>query len=92
MEIVIRELPNPNLNKIVIALLHDIQELFPEYAPIIRRIYGDYIADGIDELSKKEFETYLNTEEMEEYTTTQDDKRKDELEKIAKDRRNEDYF
>jgi (p)ppGpp synthase/HD superfamily hydrolase len=92
MEIVIRELPNPNLNKIVIALLHDIVELFPEYAPIIRRIYGDYIADGIDALSKKKFETYMAAEEMDEYTTTQDDERKGELGKIGKDRRNEDYF
>lgn len=44
MEIVLRELPNPNINKIIIALLHDIQEDLPEYEDVIQRIYGDYIA------------------------------------------------
>jgi hypothetical protein len=29
MEIVLRELPNPNINKIIIALLHDAVEDIP---------------------------------------------------------------
>jgi hypothetical protein len=29
MEIVMRELPNPNINKIIIALLHDVIEDIP---------------------------------------------------------------
>jgi hypothetical protein len=35
----------PNLNKIIIALLHDVQEDLPEYADVVRKLYGDYIAD-----------------------------------------------
>jgi hypothetical protein len=29
MEIILRELPNPNINKIIIALLHDVVEDIP---------------------------------------------------------------
>jgi len=39
MEILLRELPNPNLNKIIIALLHDVQEDLPQYASVVRIIY-----------------------------------------------------
>lgn len=66
MEIIIRELPNtnktwkPDINKILIALLHDVQEDIPEYADVVRKIYGDYIADGVNELSKKDWKIYLN--------------------------------
>lgn len=66
MEIILRELPNPNLNKILIALLHDVQEDIPEYADVVRKIYGDYIADGVNELSKKDRKIYLNTCEKED--------------------------
>jgi (p)ppGpp synthase/HD superfamily hydrolase len=63
MEITMRELPNPNINKILIALLHDVQEDIPEYADVVRSVYGEYIADGVNELSKKDREIYLTPEE-----------------------------
>jgi (p)ppGpp synthase/HD superfamily hydrolase len=66
MEIILRDLDNPNLNKILIALLHDIQEDMPEYADSVRIIYGDYIADGVNALSKKPRENYLTSEELNE--------------------------
>jgi (p)ppGpp synthase/HD superfamily hydrolase len=65
MEIILREFEDPNLNKILIALLHDVQEDIPEYADTIRNFYGDYIADGVNELSKKDRKLYLDTEEKE---------------------------
>ena len=65
MEIVLRELPKPNLNKILIALLHDIQEDLPEYADVVRIIYKDYIADGVNALSKKDWKLYLTAAEKE---------------------------
>lgn len=65
MEIILRELPNPNLNKILIALLHDVQEDIPEYADMVRKIYGDYIADGVNELSKKDWKIYISDTEKE---------------------------
>ena len=65
MEIILRELPNPNLNKILIALLHDVQEDIPEYADVVRKVYGDYIADGVNELSKKDWKIYLDKTEKE---------------------------
>jgi (p)ppGpp synthase/HD superfamily hydrolase len=70
MEIILRELPNPggneekpNIKKLILALLHDVQESFPEYADVVRKIYGDYIADGVNELSKKDWRLYLTEEE-----------------------------
>lgn len=63
MDIVLKELPNPNLNKILIALLHDIQEDLPEYADVVRSIYKDYIADGVNALSKKDWKLYLTQSE-----------------------------
>lgn len=54
MEIILRELPNPNLNKIIIALLHDVVEDLPRYnIKLIETIYGKYIAEGVKELTKK---------------------------------------
>lgn len=64
MEIIMRELSNPNINRIIIALLHDVQEDIPEYADVVRKIYGDYIADGVNELSKKDWKLYLNEKEV----------------------------
>lgn len=92
MEIVLRELPNPNINKIIIALLHDIQEDLPEYEDVIQRIYGDYIAKWVDILSKKERQEYLTEEEHDQYTTTHDQKLKRHISERAKERRNDDYF
>jgi len=63
MEIVLRELPNPNLNKVLIALLHDVQEDIPEYADMVRKVYGDYIAKAVEKLSKKDWRLYLTEEE-----------------------------
>jgi uncharacterized phage protein (TIGR02220 family) len=68
MEIVLRELPNPNLDKIIIALLHDVVEDLPRYdIKLIETIYGKYIANGVKELTKKSRKLYLNKEEKEEY-------------------------
>lgn len=64
MDILIWELPGMNLERILIWLLHDIQEDMPEYADSVRVIYGDYIADGVDALSKKPREKYLTDEEL----------------------------
>ena len=66
MDIIIDELPNPNLDKILIALLHDIQEDLPEYADVVRLIYEDYIANGVNALSKKPWEEYLTKENFTE--------------------------
>jgi (p)ppGpp synthase/HD superfamily hydrolase len=63
MEIVLRELPNPNIKKIILALLHDIQETFPEYADVVRKFYGDYMAESVNELSKKDWRLYLSQSE-----------------------------
>ena len=92
MEILLRELPNPNLNKIIIALLHDVQEDLPEYADAVRVIYGNYIADWVDSLSKKNWTIYLNSEELILYERCIDAKCKKDIEEIAKERKNQDYF
>lgn len=62
MEVVLK-LDNPNMDRILIALLHDIQEDLPEYADVVRKVFGDYVAKGVDELSKKDWVEYLTEEE-----------------------------
>lgn len=66
MEIILREFPNPNIKKIILALLHDVQETFPEYADVVRKFYGNYIADGVNELSKKDWRIYLTEAERQQ--------------------------
>ncbi|MEF2175189.1 MAG: hypothetical protein V3575_01850 [Candidatus Absconditabacteria bacterium] len=63
--IVLNELPSPNLNKVVIALLHDIVEDIPGFdSKVLRLIFGDYIADGVIALTKKPLESYLKENEI----------------------------
>ncbi|MFA5747747.1 MAG: hypothetical protein WC872_01405 [Candidatus Absconditabacterales bacterium] len=92
MEILLRELPNPNLNKILIGLLHDVQEDIPEYADVIERIYGEYISTGVTILSKKDWKEYLTDDEFFEYNNAKELHVKSNLEKEGKNRRNKDYF
>lgn len=92
MEILLREIPNPNLNKIIIALLHDVQEDIPEYEDVVRRIYWEYIADWVNALSKKSWKLYLNKSEIKELEECTDDECRKKIEGEAKERRNEDYF
>lgn len=63
--IVLNELPSPNLNKVVIALLHDIVEDIPWFdSKVLRLIFWDYIADWVISLSKKPLESYLQEDEI----------------------------
>ncbi|MBU0626944.1 hypothetical protein KKG31_00060 [Patescibacteria group bacterium] len=71
MEIVLRELPGANINRVVIALLHDVVEDIPGYSfETLFTIYGDYIANGVDSLSKKDWHDYLSEEEEIEYSNS----------------------
>lgn len=92
MEILLRELKKPNLDKIIIALLHDVKEDLPQYAQIIKTIYWDYIADGVDALSKKDWKLYLDKNELEKLENCKDPECVKQLEQIWKERRNQDYF
>jgi (p)ppGpp synthase/HD superfamily hydrolase len=53
----------PDMDSLIIALLHDVQEDLPEYADVIRKIYGNEIADGVAILSKKDWTTYMDDED-----------------------------
>ena len=71
MEIILRELPNPagkgekpSIKKVILALLHDIEETFPEYADVIRKLYGEEMANRVNELSKKDWRFYLTEAEI----------------------------
>lgn len=67
MEIVIRELPKPNINKIIIALLHDIKEDIKDInIESIKQIFPDIWEDvvrWIRELSKLDWRTFLTNED-----------------------------
>lgn len=73
MEIVLRELPNPSIEKVLIALLHDVIEDVPEYVDVIRKFYGDKIADGVNALSKKDWKLYMTPEEKKETQSSIDE-------------------
>gem|GEM_PF-6731533 len=58
MEIVLKDLPDANIERVIIALLHDVLEDIPEYTyDVIKAIYGKYIADGVQALSKIDLKT-----------------------------------
>lgn len=108
--IVLNELPSPNLNKVVIALLHDIVEDIPWFdSKVLRLIFGDYIANWVIALSKKPLEIYLKDNEIKHFNNIlpewffperedclmklgKQDLQTIEIIKIAKIRRQEDYF
>jgi hypothetical protein len=91
MEIVLRELPNPNLDRVIIALLHDVVEDVPEYKETLEPIFGKYIADGVHLLSKKKLDNYLHEWERKIYELW-DEATKKKLDTAAKKRRVKDYF
>jgi len=89
-KIALNELPNPNLNKIIIALLHDsIEDIKWFDFDIIKAIYGEDIAKWVQALSKRDIEEYLL--EGEEYETLSP-QQKEKMKRILTERRNEDYF
>ena len=92
MEILLREMPEPNITVLIIALLHDSLEDIPGYKKsTIKAIYGEFIAAWIQQLSKKHWERYLSEEEYDNYLHALYVQKK-KLRKVAKQRRNEDYF
>lgn len=92
MEIILRELPNPNIRRIVISLLHDVVEDIPEYTmDILKAIYGEYIAKWVACLSKRDWKEYLTKEELKWLDGLEWNER-EQLKKIWKERRDEDYF
>lgn len=106
MEIVLRELPNPNINKIIIALLHDAVEDIPWITfEMLENVFWKEIADWVKELTKKDWKEFLNKEELLELKELEKWISKDEIKilrknnkeyikliKKWKERRNEDYF
>lgn len=70
MEIVLRELPNPNINKVILALLHDIIEdipwiTFESIEKMFPGIWKDLI-EWIKELTKKDRKNFLTKKEKSE--------------------------
>ncbi|MDD2515743.1 MAG: hypothetical protein PHF46_01540 [Candidatus Gracilibacteria bacterium] len=65
MKIVLYELPNPNIDRIIIALLNDIKEDIPGIThKFLSNTYGEHVAKGIKELSKKDWKIYIDNIEM----------------------------
>lgn len=92
MEIVLKELPGANMDRIVIALLHDVLEDIPGYSyDTLCTIYGEYIANAVLYLSKKDRRDYLSDQEKLAYDVA-DEEDKNILKYKSKDRRNEEYF
>ncbi len=86
--LILNYFPNPNIDKVIIALLHDIKEDTNIECSTIRSIFWDYISDSIDVLTKKDLNNYIwnlsKTEIIEfEY---------DNIVSKLKNYRNEDYF
>ncbi|MDD3302067.1 MAG: hypothetical protein PHN31_00800 [Candidatus Gracilibacteria bacterium] len=103
MEIVLRELPNPNINKIIIALLHDVKEDIPGITfSMLKRLFGKKIVKGIKKLTKRDWKEFLRETDLEKIKFYEDrglenieEHEKEiysKLLKLGKERRNELYF
>ena len=101
--IVLNELPNPNLKKIVIAILHDIIEDSSIDKNILSKIFWYEIANSVHNISKKNIEEYLfhlDKEEIFEYLSLEENnnlnstqlKKFNEIKNKIKIIRNNDYF
>ena len=103
MDIVLNELPNPNINTVVIALLHDsIEDIKWINEKVIASIFWKKIAEWVKSLSKKDLEEYyLSQYEIDKLEVLENDPNisKEKAEEIKKDllakaklERQDDYF
>ncbi len=86
MEIVMRELPNPNINKIIIALLHDVVEDIPwTTIETIKNMFWEKVACWVRELSKEDRRDFLdNDNERHLIKNFEFEKTKEELKELEK--------
>lgn len=92
--IILDELDNPNVDKVVIALLHDIIEDIPWISHgIIEWLFWRNIANGIDLLSKKHINEYLHKLTEDQLSLMNESEHwKVSINLVLKEIRNEDYF
>lgn len=93
--IVLDFIPNPNREKVLIALLHDAIEDIPEFDfKVIKALYWPKIAIAVQAVSKNNWKDYLNDNELSLLNNldTENQERIIEIEKIWKERRNKEYF
>lgn len=93
MKIVLEELPNPNINTVVIALLHDsIEDIEWINLKTLESIFWSFIASWVHKLSKKDLNEYY----LSEYERKIFDNLSEELQQIIIDKakvdRQDDYF
>lgn len=106
MEIILKEFPQINIDMLVIALLHDLPEDFPNVSfEMVEFLFWKKIALWVKELTKLDRRVFLNEEEKEKVKTIENWKTKAECKQIfneneryhelvskAKAVRNEKYF
>ncbi len=102
MKIILDELPNPDLIKIIIALLHDVIEDIPWMTEeILEEIFLVNVAEWVKELSKIDWRLFLEEDEYNKIKEYEDRYSENELKGQveyleikwkAKEKRNETYF
>ena len=97
MDIVLNELPNPNIDTVIISLLHDcIEDVEWMDYKTLKSIFWEYIAKWVESLSKKDLEEYylskFEIERLNQYEKNKRDDLKKELIKSAKEKRQDHYF
>ncbi len=94
MRICLEEIPNPNLEKLLIALLHDsIEDISNFDYEVIKALYWKYVAEWVEHLSKKEWKRFLSEEESRILKNLDTDSEKyQNIVSMAKQRRNKEYF
>ncbi|EKE28533.1 MAG: hypothetical protein ACD_3C00049G0015 [uncultured bacterium (gcode 4)] len=94
MDIVLNELPNPNIETIIIALLHDsIEDIKWINFTTLESIFWEYIASGVKKLSKRDIEEfYLSPYDKECLKSNLPKDIKDSIIGRAKGARQEHYF
>lgn len=88
---IVLELPYPNTDKVLIALLHDSIEDTNIDFHTLKILYWVEIAIAVECLSKKDAMTYLNSEEYTEWKDYSHVEFK-KLKELWKERRNKEYF
>lgn len=58
-DIVLKELPHPSLNKVIVAMLHDMMEDTEVDFQTLKRIFGEEIATAVNLLTKKTIDHYM---------------------------------
>lgn len=69
-DIILKELPHPSLEKVIVAMLHDLLEDTEVDFETLKKTFGEQIAIAVNLLTKKSIDYYMEEWEDKEYVKT----------------------